>query len=260
MKEFTAKTVDDAIELGLKELGLTRDQAEIVVIEQPTKGFMGIGAKPAKVSISKIKTDADRAIDFLDGLFDILNLDVATKIELDTEEKIIINLTAIDSSPLIGYRGEVLDSLQCLCGAVANKTNETYKRVVVDCENYREKREQTLKALAEKLANKAIKTSRKITLEPMNPFERRVIHSTLADFDGVKTVSEGKEPVRYIVIIPDNYNPSNRDRKPFKNGSKKRGDGDRRDSRPQQQKAPKKSGFGGGVFLGNSLKDKPTEE
>lgn len=253
-KEFTAKTVDDAINLGLSELNLTRDKVEIEVLEQATKGFMGLGSKPAKVRITKIKTDADRTEEFLNGLFDILNLQVATKIEEESDEKIVINLTAIDSSSLIGYRGEVLDAIQCLSGAVANKTNDNYKRVVVDCENYREKREQTLKSLAEKLAQKSIKTARKITLEPMNPFERRVIHSALSEFEGVKTISEGKEPARYVVIIPDNYNPNNHDRKPFKKGGKSHG-GDFKRERPAQKSAPKTKGFGKSVFLGNSLKD-----
>lgn len=264
-KEFTAKTVEEAVQLGLKELGITAENAEYTVLENPTKGFMGIGSKPAKISMSKKKTDADRASEFLDGLFELLKVTATTEIKEENDERIVINVVATDSSSLIGYRGEVLDSLQCIAGAVANKTNENYKRVVVDCENYREKREATLKSLAEKLANKAIKTCRKIALEPMNPFERRVIHSALVDFEGVKTSSEGKEPSRYIVITPANYDPEKEQRRPRKFNKDFKGRGERKggfkssrgrkDSRSEMKSEPKKVGFGGGVFLGNSLKD-----
>lgn len=286
-KEYTAKTIDEAIKLGLEDLGTTLEQVEYTVIEQPTKGIFGIGSKPAKISLSKKKTDADYAADFLDGLFSILKINATCKIEEDSEERIVIDIVATDSSSLIGYRGEVLDSFQCIAGAVANKTNEKYKRVVVDCEGYRNKREITLKNLAIKLSEKAKKTARKISLEPMNPFERRIIHSTLADIEGIKTVSEGKEPNRFISIIPDNFDPTKAERKPFNkgrnnfghHGNQKRGNGSfknngnrenngfgaknnkfgskpARDSRP----APKKSGFGVGVFLGNSLKNSESEE
>ena len=261
-KEFTAKTVEEALAQGLKELNLTEEQVEYVVLEQPQKGFMGIGSKPAKISISKKKTDADNACEFLDGIFSLLKIMATTETVEESEEKIVINLIATDSSSLIGYRGEVLDSLQCLAGAVANKNKENYKRVVVDCENYRDKREATLKSLAQKLAEKAVRTKREITLEPMNPYERRVIHSSLVEFEGVKTVSEGKEPNRYIAIIPDGYDPS-KERRPFRKndsagGGKKnfrRKDGGYRKDRSEMKSAPKKQGFGGGVFLGNSLKN-----
>lgn len=265
-KEFSAKTVEEAVSLGLSQLGLTLETAEYVVIEQPSKGFLGMGAKPAKISMSKKKTDADRASDFLDGIFEMLKITATSDIVCDNNDRIEINLVATDSSPLIGYRGEVLDALQTLAGAVANKNNEKYKRVVVDCENYRSKREQTLISLAEKLATKAIKTSRKITLEPMNPCERRVIHSALVNFEGVKTASEGKEPARYVVIIPDNYDPSKSERKPFGRGKKFDRDGrrssrdDRRDRLPRSSEPKaKKTGFGGGIFLGNSQKDNKDE-
>ncbi len=255
--EWTAKTIEEAVSLGLKELNLKKEDVEIVVLEEPSKGFLGLGAKLAKVKLTKKKTDGDKACDFLDGLFEILKIKATTQLVDENDEKIVINLISTDSSNLIGYRGEVLDSFQTLAGAVANKEKEVYKRVVVDCENYRDKREQTLIQLAKNLANKAIKTGRKITLEPMNPFERRIIHSALSEFEGVKTVSEGKEPVRYIAIIPDNYDPSKAERRSFKKGNKG-GKGKKFDKRKEQTESKpvaKKQGFGGGVFLGNSLKD-----
>ena len=246
-KEFTAKTVDEAVAKGLSELGITLEEAEVKIVEEPTKGgLFGIGAKPAKVSVEKTE---------------------------ETDERIVFNLTAIDSSALIGYRGEVLDSIQCLAGAVYNTEKEKYIRVVVDCEGYRDKREKTLVSVANKLAAKAVKTGRKVCLEPMNPYERRIIHSTLMDYEGVKTMSEGKEPSRYVAIIPDNYDPTKVDeKKSFKEkrfGKKENGKfnkGNRhsgkfgKGERDDEKRAPKKAGFGGGVFLGNSLKENPNEE
>ena len=290
--EFTAKTVDEAVNKGLSELGITLEEAEVKVIEEPVKGgLFGIGAKPAKVTVQKKKSDADAVVDFLSGLLKIMNVNTAVELTEENEERAVFNLTAIDSSALIGYRGEVLDSIQCLAGAVYNTEKEKYIRVVVDCEGYRDKREKTLVYLANKLAAKAVKTGRKICLEPMNPYERRIIHAALMTYEDVKTMSEGKEPNRYVSIIPNNLtdpddkglserrfngerNDFRRDRgdrndrgdrgsfgggyrkggkdRGGKFGGKDRGGYGRRDSAPRQPR-PKTSGFG--TFLGNSLKD-----
>ncbi len=272
--EFTGKTVEEAVKLGLETLNLTEETAEYTVIEQPTKGFLGIGAKPAKVQITKKKTDADLTVDFLDGLFQVMNVKATAEITESGDERVVINLITTDSSQIIGYRGEVLDSIQCLAGAVFNSGKEKYSRLVVDCEGYREKREGILKNLALKLAAKAVKTGRKVVLEPMNPFERRIIHSTLVDFEGVKTASEGKEPNRYIAIIPDGYDPSTQkrsdrynkgrnDRRDRKDGAKgerrDRQGGGRRDRGDRGEKKAAKGSFGGAVFLGNSLKSSVEE-
>lgn len=201
--EFTGKTVEEAVENALKELQITREQADIEVLEEPqTKGFLIKKTTPAKISVKKRESDSARAVDFLEGLFDLINVHASPEIVSD-DDKICINLVASNSSFLIGYRGEVLDAIQCLAGAVANIGREEYKRVVVDCEQYREKRENTLTSLAEKLADKAVKYGRKVNLEPMNPFERRIIHTALSGRNDVKTESEGKEPSRYIVIVPN---------------------------------------------------------
>lgn len=206
MAIYYGKTVQEAIESGLKEEGITENEAEIKVLEEPTKGFLGINAKKAKVEIGKKRSDGERAVDFLDGLFDLMKVTAKCVLE-EEDERVVINLIADRSSSLIGYRGEVLDALQCLAGAVANTGREEYRRVVVDCEEYREKREETLISLANKLAAKAVRTGRKVTLEPMNPYERRILHSALADSQDVKTQSEGKEPNRYVAIIPNNMKP-----------------------------------------------------
>lgn len=228
--EFTGKTVEEAVEEGLKELGLSREEAEICVLEEGKKGLFK--SVKARVKISKKMTDGERAVEFLDGLYPLLNIAAANELEED-EEHTKINVITTNSYSVIGHRGEILDALQVLAGAVANIGREEYKRVVVDCENYREKREETLKRLANKLAEKAVRTGRKLSLEPMTPYERRVIHSALADSTEVKTQSEGKEPNRYIVVIPNNLRPgSDRfDRRERRGGYNDRGRGDKRDDR-----------------------------
>ena len=271
-REFTGKTIEEAVSEGLKELGIEESQAEITVIEEPKKGgLFGIGARNARVKIGKKLTDGQRANEFIEGLFDIMGVTATTELtEGDRSIKINVITTSSASSAVIGYRGEVLDALQCLAGAVANTGREEYSRVVVDCEGYREKREETLKSLAEKLAAKAVRTGRKVSLEPMNPFERRIIHSTLSSNTEVKTISEGKEPARYISIIP-NEMKSSRPIRADRHGDRDRNDrrgNTRRNDRGRERKggfssissAPvKRSGFGG-TYLGNSLKDKKDKE
>ena len=213
-KVFTGKTVDEAIEFGLAELGIDRESADIRVLEEGKKRLFG--STKARVEIApkaeektvvaspvvSDKTDGERTVEFLEGLFKLLNITACTELVAEGE-KVEINVTATKSTTVIGKHGAMLDAIQTLAGAVANTGREDYKRVVVDCENYREKREQTLQKLAGNLADKAKRLQRKIQLEPMNPYERRIIHSALAEVEGIKTESAGKEPNRYIVIVPE---------------------------------------------------------
>ncbi len=223
--EFTGKTVEEAVEAGLSALGLTKDQADIRVLEEGKKKLFG--SVKARVEIAALKnetieqengekacgcecaplstnaTDGERTVAFLEGLFKLLKITACTEL-VSEDEKVVINVTAANSTSVIGKHGATLDAIQTLAGAVANTGRDDYKRVVVDCENYRENREATLTKLAANLAQKAQRLGRKIKLEPMNPYERRIIHSALSEMDGVKTESEGKEPNRYIVVIPDN--------------------------------------------------------
>ena len=196
---FTGKTVDEAIEEGLKVLGLTREEVEVQVLEEGKKKLFG--SIKAKVCINKKRTDAARAVDFIDGLMEILKISAVCEL-VSEKENINIDIKTTNSARVIGKRGDVLDAIQVIAGAVANIGKDEYKKVVVDCENYRSQREETLKALAEKLAKKAVEKGRKMTLEPMNPYERRIIHSALSENPDVKTISEGKEPNRYIAVIP----------------------------------------------------------
>lgn len=214
--EFTGKTVDEAVEKGLKELGIERENADIRILEEGKKKLFGsvkarveIAAKtvaaeaPVSVSNTSGATDGERTVEFLEGLFKLLKITACTEL-VSEGEKVEINVTAANTTSIIGKHGAMLDAIQTLAGAVANTGRDDYKRVVVDCENYRENREVTLNKLAENLAQKSIRLGKKIRLEPMNPYERRIIHAALSEREGVSTLSEGKEPNRYIVIVPDN--------------------------------------------------------
>ena len=213
-KEFTGKTVEDAVEIGLKELGLTAEQADIRVLEEGKKKLFGsvkarveIAAKEEVAAVAaqapEGATDGERTVVFLEGLFELLNITACTEL-VSEGDKVEINVTAANTTAIIGKHGAMLDAIQTLAGAVANTGRDDYKRVVVDCENYRENREATLNKLADNLAQKAIRLGKKIKLEPMNPYERRIIHAALSAKEGVSTQSEGKEPNRYIVVVPDN--------------------------------------------------------
>ena len=252
MYYYFGKTCDEAIEAGLKELGVTEKEVIITRINEGTKGVFGIGGKKAKVGIELKVEDGKRAVEFLEGIFEFLNVPVSTELSQE-DDKILINLITTSSASLIGYRGEMLDALQTLAGAVANIGRDDYKRLVVDCEGYRQKREETLKGLAERLAQKAVKSGRKVTLEPMNPFERRIIHSALSENEEVKTESQGNEPNRYIVIIPNNLKPYSKD----KNDRQKKDKYDKNNKREPKEEMIKgeKKPLGFGTFLGNSSKN-----
>ena len=252
-KEFTGKTVDDAIELGLSTLNITKENADIRVLEEGKKKLFGsvkarveiavkVSEKEEKVvNEENKKTDGERTVEFLEGLFKLLNITALTEL-VSEGEKVEINVTATKSTTVIGKHGAMLDAIQTLAGAVANTGRDDYKRVVVDCENYRENREATLNKLAENLANKAKRLQRKIQLEAMNPYERRIIHSALADAEGVKTISEGKEPNRYIVIIPEvEEDPT---LPPLPARSERRDDRGRRNDRGRNDRRGNGRGFG----------------
>ncbi|MCM1545522.1 MAG: protein jag [Clostridiales bacterium] len=268
---YSGKTVEEAIQIGLKTLDAIEEQVEIIVLDEGKKKL--IGGTKARVKVVKKVSDGVRAVEFLEGLLEILKLNAVCELVSDGD-KVEINITSTESSHIIGRHGEVLDSLQSLAGAVANIGRDDYKRVVVDCENYRAGREKTLTELAERLAKKAVERQRRVTLEPMNPYERRVIHSALSGNEEVKTISSGKEPARFVVIIPNNEKPydgrrergfGDRDRRDrFGRGDRRDGRGDRRDRGERRGGAPRSSGGGKakreihfGTFLGNSGK---TEE
>ncbi|KAF1085911.1 R3H domain protein [Sporotomaculum syntrophicum] len=200
--EKIGKTIDEAVENGLVELNVSRDDVLIEVLEEPNKGLFGIiGVKPARVRIKVKKTVVSQAQEFLSKIMNIMNLDV--KIELiEKEEKVLININGPDLGILIGKRGETLDAIQYLANLSANKNMEKRKRIFIDIEGYRKRREDTLKKLAYRLADKACQRGRNVILEPMNSMERRIIHTALQGRNDIYTFSEGEEPYRKIIIAP----------------------------------------------------------
>ncbi len=198
--ESMGKTVEEAIELGLKELNKTRDQVDIEVLELPSKGFLGIiGSKLAKVKLTVLDRPEDDARTFLEDLFRAMDLEVNMDI-YQKNDTLVVNIEGPNMGVIIGRRGQTLDSLQYLLSLVVNKNSDKYIKVFVDTENYRQKREDTLIRLANKMANKVRKIGKTIALEPMNPYERRIIHASLQSNPYIQTYSEGEEPFRKVVI------------------------------------------------------------
>ncbi len=197
--EKTAKTKEEAIQLALTEIGATLDEVEVEVVEEGTKGFLGIGSKDAVVKVTYNDSSAKRAEKFLGRLFEIIGEEVKIDVTKD-KENLSVELSGPDMGIVIGKRGETLDALQHLTSLVVNRGDMDFVKVSVDTENYREKRIKTLENLAKKLAAKVEKTGRKTSLEPMSAYERRIIHSTLQDHQSVTTYSIGQGTRRKVVI------------------------------------------------------------
>ena len=199
--KFSAKTVNDAITEACKALGVTSDKLDYKVVEEGSNGFLGIGAKDAVIEAAVKNSVSDIASDFLKDVFAAMNMTVVVDMKYNADDnEMNIDLSGDDMGVLIGKRGQTLDSLQYLVSLVVNKGNEDYIRVKVDTENYRERRKSTLENLAKNMAYKVKRTRRPLHLEPMNPYERRIIHSALQNDKFVTTHSEGEEPYRHVVI------------------------------------------------------------
>lgn len=237
--EKNAKSIDEAIELALAELNSERDKAEIEIIQEPAKGFLGIGGRDAIVKVTVEVVDdtaeikepkksapktkrqkmsggvyvsespAENAKNFITDILTAMGLDVTVTADFDGEI-VNVNLDGENMGVVIGKRGDTLDSIQYLTSLVVNQRSEDYIKVSIDTENYREKREEALVALAKRLAGKVTRTGKKFALEPMNPYERRIIHSSLQDNENVTTFSVGQEPYRKVVIAPKNMKPQHK--------------------------------------------------
>ena len=197
--EKSAKTKEEAISLALSELNATEDEVDVIVIDEGTKGFLGIGNKNAVVRVTLLPNPERRAKEFLQGLFEMTNEDVTIDVSKN-DDTINIELSGPDMGIVIGKRGETLDALQHLTSLAVNKGDDDFIKVSLDTENYRAKRNEALESLANKLANKVTKTRRNTTLEPMNAYERRIIHATLQDHEYVTTYSVGQGINRKVVI------------------------------------------------------------
>ena len=202
MKEIqvSAKTEERAIEEAVRQLGVdSADDLEIEVIEKAAKGFLGFGSKDAVIK-AVVKFNPEKtAKEFLREMFVAMGIIVNIETELK-EKQLLINLSGSDMGILIGKRGQTLDSIQYLVNLVVNKGNAPYLSITIDTENYRQRRKETLESLAYNLAKKVRQTGKKVVLEPMNPYERRIIHSSLQNNRYVTTYSEGEEPFRNVVI------------------------------------------------------------
>lgn len=199
--EVSAKTVDDAITEASIKLGTTSDKIEVEVIEKGSTGFLGIKSKPAIIKARKKNDTVDNIREFLENVFSAMNMEVTIDIKKAEDDKVYeVELSGKEMGLLIGKRGQTLDSLQYLTNLAVNKHSDGYIKVKIDTEDYRQRRKDTLENLAKNIAYKVKRTKRPVSLEPMNPFERRVIHSALQGDRYVETHSEGEEPFRHVVV------------------------------------------------------------
>ena len=199
--EFSGKSVDEAITEACTTLGIESSKLDYEVIEKGSNGFLGIGSKPAIIKARKKEVVKDAVEEFLSKMFNAMDLSVDIQIDYDEQNRNMnIELKGNEMGIFIGKRGQTLDSVQYLASLVANRESDEYVRVKVDTENYRKRRKETLENLAKNIAFKVKKTRKPVYLEPMNPYERRVIHSVLQNDRYVETHSEGEEPYRKVVV------------------------------------------------------------
>lgn len=198
--EKQGKTIEDAVQVALAELGLKAEQVEVTVLDEPTKGFLGLlGGRPARVRVTARPDPIGRASEFLQGVCQRIGAEVTVSIKSQSEN-IELDIDGENLGLLIGKHGQTLNSLQYLANVVYNRNTEEHARLLIDVGGYRARREDALRMLAERLAEKAKRTGRRVILEPMSAQERRIIHTALQDDKLVVTYSEGDEPYRKVVI------------------------------------------------------------
>lgn len=199
--EFKGKTKDEALMQASVELGVPSTDLEYEVVSEETKGFLGIGSKPCIIKARRKKTFIDEIREYLESIFKAMDIETEIQIEFDETENVLsINLEGPEMGILIGKRGQTLDALQYIISLAVNKKSESYIRVKLDTENYRARRKETLENLAKNIAFKVKRSKRSFALEPMNPYERRIIHATLQNDKYVSTRSEGEEPYRKVIV------------------------------------------------------------
>lgn len=197
----TGKTIDEAVKNGLQQLGTTENRVNVNVLEQPAKGLFGLfGAKDAKVELTLLPDALEEAVLFLESVLRSMELDVRIEQKRD-KEGMELHLHGSELGMLIGRRGQTLDALQYLVNIVANRYSDRHLRIVLDAEQFRERRKKTLQELADRLAERVVRTKKEVVLEPMSPQERKIIHSQLQQHPKVRTFSRGDEPNRRVVIV-----------------------------------------------------------
>ena len=197
--EVSAKNAELAIAQALEKLGIAREQAQIEVLDEGRACILGLGSRDAVVRVTGIETAEDRAVDFLTEVTEKMGAPAKVEAKMG-DEAMNVELSGENMGMLIGHHGDTLDALQYLTSLVVNRGAEDYTRVVLDTEGYRDKRAKALAQLAERTAARAIRTGR-VALEPMNPYERRILHTTLQDHPRVTTYSEGEEPYRRVIVV-----------------------------------------------------------
>lgn len=206
MVEVSGRTVEEAVEAALQQLGATRDQVDVEVLEEGARGFLGIlGSREARVRVRlQFRPDEQnrKAREFLEGLLIRMSMECGLETRFGDDEILHVNITGPDMGNLIGRRGQTLQALQYLVNVVANRGEAQYQRILLDAEGYRERRAEVLRRLARRKARRVQETGQPVALEPMNPWERRIIHMAVRDIEGVETHSEGEEPNRRVIISP----------------------------------------------------------
>ena len=229
--KVTADTIEEAKQKACQKLGIDMEKAQFEVLRQPEKKLLGLfGGSPAEVRAFYEVTPLECAKEYLEEILKYMDIGDITVTAEEDENGAVITLDGENVAYIIGHRGETLDALQYLTGLVANHVDQSYYRISINIGNYREKREKTLEILGRKLAFKALKTGQKTSLEPMNPYERRIIHTAVQKVKGASSWSEGEDMQRHVVIGPDpDYKQSyNRNRKPRSNNFNKDGSYNRR--------------------------------
>lgn len=224
--EFKGKTTDEAMAKAREELGDRIDEMEFSIVEMPSAGFLGIGAKPAVIKYTAtVAEGTGKALEFIKLIIKDLELDVEASESKNDEGAALIEINGKDAGVLIGHHGDTLDAIQYLANLTANHRREDddrdYTKIVVDIEGYRAKREETLRALARRVAEKVQKYNRSVALEPMNPGERRIIHSEIQDIPGVCTTSVGSDENRKVIVYPEGTSPTSD--KPHNRGGRRGG-------------------------------------
>lgn len=243
----TGDTVEQAFETACRELGVESHEAQFDILEMPVKKKFGLfGGTPAKVRVYVKSSPADKAADYLKKVLSCMGLNAVDISVTEQEGGALLSLTGEDIGFVIGHRGETLDALQYLTGLVANHVDDSYYRVTIDIGNYREKRKETLESLGKRIAAKAVKTGRNCPLEPMNPYERRIIHTAVQAVEGAKSWSEGEDTNRHVVIGPEagerpqpKRSSGNRGgRRPPQGSKGGRGNGGSRNGQPTRAQQP----------------------
>jgi len=204
--ECVGRTIEEAVDAALKQLGVGRDRADIIVLDEGSRGILGLGAKMARVRVKEIfvtSAPANAAVNFLRRVAQLMGLPEPLVEVKEEEDTLAVTVEGENVGPMIGYHGDALDALQLLTGLVVNpqgRDSDHYYHLTLDVSHYRERREDTLSRLALRLAEKAEETGHRQELEPMNSYERRVIHTALSDYPGITTFSEGEDPYRHVII------------------------------------------------------------